>query len=181
MQLINIIKNITRPYSSSMFSCSSFPSCSCFLCFSFPSAISRALGPGLLPVFLAYCLPCVAHQQCTISTRRFAGHRSGLDWGDITMMYRVMCCRALLWWKPTSLPIQAMGSPVQAENSPALPVSFIWSLPKGRSAQQQYLNLEALWGIGKQCDFSASCITIRKGHSLPLMTFYVHKAMPKEL
>lgn len=65
--------------------------------------------------------------------------------------------------------------------SPVLPASFILILPKQRVAQKQYLNLEALWGIRKQYDFSASCITVRKGHSLPLMTFYVHKAMSKEL
>lgn len=93
IQLITINKNITRPYCSSTFSFTSFPSRSSLPCFSLPP-ISVAPGPVLLPVLLTHRLPCVTHgvpsppgallavgwiwpggtsQQC--AGQRAAGHR----------------------------------------------------------------------------------------------------------
>lgn len=79
--LINTIKNITSPYCFSTFSFSSFPNRSSLPCFSLPPVISVAPGPVLLPVLLTHRLPCLTHQQCTISTGCFAGRRLDLDWG----------------------------------------------------------------------------------------------------
>lgn len=149
-----------------------------FLLFHVPPLLlfqTQLLALFSLPPVIPRVVPCPPGSP--ISPGHSAGHRFGL--GDVTVTCRAVCCRAS---QPCQPPLtflwQAENHPLQL---PALPVSFTLSLPCGRGAQKQYLNLEALWGIRKQCDFSASCITMRKGHSLPPMTFYVHKAMSPEL
>lgn len=148
-----------------------FPYFSFLKCSSVPPSLLSS--PELSPVLLAHHLPlAVPHLPWALCWVQV--------WvGDVTVTCRAMCsghhCHAnpslpFLWQAENHLPLL-----------PALPASSTLSLSRGRGSQKQYLNLEALWGIRKQCDFSASCITMRKGHSLPLMTFYVHEAMSQEL
>lgn len=146
-----------------MFSCSSFPTCSLVPCFSIPPLTLMASGIALMvPSPLHPLSPLHRTPAVPQSRRCSASPRLALDCGDVPQGWGHVVLQGMAVMKPHRFASWShMGfcsrQKIDSIYSPALPASFTLIVPKGGVAQKQDLNLEALGGIRKQCDF---CILV---------------------